>query len=139
MQYWTKDAVCDPHDKSENTWYVCVFNGWGSPAASGKGGLFRTKDRGRTWARIAGNDLVPYKVLNAESCTISPKNPNEMYLTTEYDGLWYTDNLGADKPSFKPVDSYPFKHPMRVFFDPYHADHLWVTSFGNGMRVGTMR
>lgn len=28
-------------------------------------------------------------------------------------------------------------HPERVFFNPYQNEELWVTSFGNGMRVGT--
>ena len=136
--YWTKDAVADPHDKSQNTWYVCVFNGWGGPA-SGKGGLFRTRDRGKTWTKIASNDLVPYRVLNADSCAVNPARSNEMYLTTEYNGLWHTENLSADRPTFTPVESYPFKHPMRVFFNPYKPGEVWVTSFGNGIRVGNSR
>jgi len=35
------------------------------------------------------------------------------------------------------VKSYPFRQPERVFFNPYNQSEVWVTSFGNGMKVGT--
>ena len=31
---------------------------------------------------------------------------------------------------------YPFRFPSRVFFNPYDVNEVWVTSFGNGMRLG---
>jgi hypothetical protein len=40
MQYWTKDIVIDPSDPTQNTWYVCVFSGWGG-APNGLGGLYK--------------------------------------------------------------------------------------------------
>jgi hypothetical protein len=66
----------------------------------------------------------------------NPDNPDEMYLTTEYEGLWHSDNCRATAPQFSRVDSYPFKQPERVFFNPYNKNEIWVSSFGNGMRVG---
>ena len=41
MEYWTKDVVVDPHDPSESTWYLGVFDRTGE---SGEGGLYRTRD-----------------------------------------------------------------------------------------------
>ncbi len=128
MRYYTKDVILDPHDASQKSWYVAVWSGWG-PVASGKGGLFRTTDRGATWSRISD-------IFRVESATISPWSPEEMYVTTETDGLWRTTNLQTSAPSFVPVDSYPFFHPLRVFFDPYEPARVWVTSFGNGLATG---
>ena len=128
MQYWTRDLTIDPHDNDQDTWYVGVFSGWGG-APNGLGGTYKTTDRGMNWNRI--NDLH-----RVESCAIHPEDPNIMYVTTEAEGLWYTDNLSSSDPSFRLIPSYPFQHPVRVFFDPFDADDIWVTSFGNGLRLG---
>jgi len=128
MYYWTKDLIIDPSDATQNTWYVGVFSGWGGPP-NGLGGLYRTTNRGLSWTRINSLDRVT-------SCAISPGNSNEMYLTTETEGLWYTSNLSAATPTFTSVTSYPFRQPERVFFNPYNPNEIWVTSFGNGLSVG---
>jgi photosystem II stability/assembly factor-like uncharacterized protein len=127
MYYWTKDLVIDPSDPLQNTWYACVFSGWGG-APNGLGGLYRTTDLGQSWTRISDLDRV-------ESCAVSPTG-SAMYITTEANGLWYTGNRHADLPTFKQVENYPFQHPLRVFFNPYQSSEIWVTSFGNGLRVG---
>lgn len=129
MLYWTKDLIIDPHDLIQSTWYVGVHSGWGG-APNSLGGLYKTTDRGINWDRILVLDRV-------ESCSISPDNPHIMYITTEAEGLWYTNQLDEDDPNFHLLESYPFQHPMRVFFDPFETDKVWVTSFGNGIRVGT--
>jgi photosystem II stability/assembly factor-like uncharacterized protein len=128
MHYWTKDLVIDPHDPSQDTWYVGVFSGWGGPP-NGLGGLYKTANRGQSWNRILNLDRVA-------SCTIHPGNPGEMYVTTEAEGLWHTTNLNGAAPFFAQVDSYPFRQPERVFFNPFDANQVWVTSFGNGIRIG---
>ena len=128
MQYWTKDLVVDPYDLTQNTWYACVFSGWGGPP-NGLGGLYRSTNRGGSWTGINSLDRVT-------SCTFSPTNSNEMYLTTETEGLWYSSNVNTPAPVFTAVTSYPFRQPERVFFNPYDPNEIWVTSFGNGLRVG---
>jgi photosystem II stability/assembly factor-like uncharacterized protein len=126
MRYWTKDILVDPHDAQQNTWYVGVFSGWGGPS-NGLGGLYRSRDRGQTWTRI-------YETHRVDSCSISPVNPEELYFTTETDGLWYTDTLNQPAITWTQT-TYPFRHPVRVFFNPYDPGEIWVTSFGNGLRV----
>ena len=128
MLYWTKDVVIDPHDASQNTWYACVFSGWGGPP-NGLGGLYRTTNRGTAWTRISARDRVG-------SCTVSPVDPEEMYFTTETEGLWSTSNLHSGSPVFSRVNGYPFRQPERVFYNPYASDDVWVTSFGGGLFVG---
>jgi len=127
MHYWTKDLVVAPSDSAQNTWYVGVASGWGG-APNGLGGLYKSTDRGLNWSRILTLDRV-------ESCTIAPSDPAEMYVATEGQGLWYTANLTATTPAFSAVTSYPFGHPLRVFYDP-QAGRVWVTSFGYGMAEG---
>jgi hypothetical protein len=82
-----------------------------------------------SWTRINSLDRVT-------SCAFSPTNSNDMYLTTETEGLWYTSNVNIVAPVFTAVTSYPFRQPERVFFNPYNPNEIWVTSFGNGLRVG---
>ena len=129
MHYWTKDIVIDPADPAQNTWYVGVFSGWGGPP-NGLGGLYRTTNRGVNWVRVNSLDRVT-------SVTFSPAHAGHAYLTTETDGLWYTTNLRAPAPVFTRVASYPFRQPERVFFNPYNPGEIWVTSFGNGLMMGT--
>jgi photosystem II stability/assembly factor-like uncharacterized protein len=127
MHYWTKDVIIDPHDATQNTWYVAVFSHWGSPPYDA-GGLYRTTDRGQNWTRI--NSLF-----RVESATVHPRNSNVLYLTTEIQGLWLTQNLRQTSPSFTQVSDYPFRHPTRVLFNPYNLNETWVASFGGGLLI----
>lgn len=129
MHYWTKDIVVDPFDKSQNTWYVCVFSGWGG-APNGLGGIYKTTNRGQAWVRISDLDRVT-------SLTFNPADHSEAYVTTETLGLWHSANMTAATPAFSRVDGYSFRQPERVFYNPYKPGEIWITSFGNGMRVGT--
>ena len=130
MLYWTKDIVVDPADATQNTWYVGVFSGWGG-APNGLGGLYRTTNRGATWVKINALDRVT-------SLTFPPTNAADAFLTTETEGLWHTANIHATTPVFTLVANYPFRQPERVFFNPYNANEIWVSSFGHGLMVGNL-
>ncbi len=132
MNYWTKDLVVDPFDPQQNTWYACVWSGWGGPA-NDLGGLFRTTDRGLSWEKITED----HQFHRVSSVTTDPKDAETMYLTTEEEGLWVTHNKSASMPDWELVTAYPFHHPERVFFNPYDKHDLWVCSFGNGMQHGS--
>lgn len=132
MHYWTKDVIISPNDPTQNTWYACVYSGWGG-APNGLGGLYRTTNRGASWTKLSGTTID-----RVGSITFNPNNPNEIYLATEGQGLWMSSNITSASPTFTKVQSYPFHQPERVYFNPYNANELWVTSFGNGMKVGTL-
>jgi len=128
MKYWTKDLAVDPSDATGRTWWVAVFSGWGG-APNGLGGLYRTTDAGTSWTRVWDADRV-------ESVAFPPGAGTEAYATTETDGLWHTDARGAASPVFGRVASYPFRQPVRVFFNPRDTAEMWVASFGNSLRAG---
>ena len=132
MRYWTKDVVIDPNDITQNTWYAGVFSGWGGPP-NGLGGLYKTTNRGASWSKLTGNLLD-----RVTSLTFNPNNANEVYITTETQGLWVSKNINVGTPTFQQVNSYPFRQPERVFFNPFDTNQMWVSSFGNGMKMGLM-
>lgn len=127
MHYWTKDLVIDPHDNSQSTWLVGVFQHWGGGHA-GFGGLFRTTDRGLHWTRISDIPRV-------ESVTIDPKDEDVAWMTTEAHGLWKSQDFSESMPSFSQDPDYPFQHPVRVFLNPYDDGQMWVASVGDGLRA----
>lgn len=132
MYYWTKDIVIDPYDPTQNTWYVCVFSGWGG-APNGKGGLFRSLDRGLTWTKLTGTQFD-----RVTSITFNPSVQNQAYLTTEVQGLWMSNNMNLPTPTWSLVSNYEFRQPERVFFNPFNTNEIWVTSFGNGLKMGNL-
>jgi len=132
MKYWTKDLIIDPTDQLQNTWYVCVFSGWGG-APNGLGGLYKTTDRGKTWIKLTGSQFD-----RVTSITFNPKNTSQSFLTTETQGLWISKNMNTPTPAWTLVDSYPFRQPERVYFNPFNQDEIWISSFGNGMKMGTI-
>jgi photosystem II stability/assembly factor-like uncharacterized protein len=132
MYYWTKDVVIDPNDATQNTWYANVFSGWGG-APNGLGGLYKTTNRGTNWTKLTGSTLD-----RVTSCTFNPNDANELYITTETQGLWKSNNINNVTPAFSNVASYPVRQPERVFFNPFNTTEMWVTSFGNGMKMGTI-
>lgn len=132
MQYWTKDIIIDPSDPLQNTWYVCVFSGWGG-APNGRGGLFRTTNRGASWTKLTGTQFD-----RVTSITFNPASLNQAYLTTETQGLWISNDMNAPTPFWTLVANYPFRQPERVFFNPFNVNEVWVTSFGNGLKMGLL-
>lgn len=132
MHYWTKDIVIDPNDSTQNTWFACVFSGWGG-APNGLGGLYKTTNRGSSWIKLTGSTID-----RVTSITFNPNNLNQIFLTTEGQGLWTSSNINAANPTFAMVDAYPFQQPERVFFNPYQPTEMWVTSFGNGMKSANL-
>lgn len=125
MQEKTFNIIPDINDTSEQTWYACV----GNSSTANYSGLYKTTDRGQNWVNLMpGTSVI--------SCTFDPSHNNEMYICTELNGLYYATN--TNNTTFTPVtvSNYDFRAPQRVFFNPYDSNEVWVTSFGNGLKVG---
>ncbi len=130
MLYYTKDLVIDPSDATQNTWYVGVWSGWGG-APNGLGGLYKTTNRGQSWIRIFN------AVDRVSSITFKPQTTNEVWLSTETDGLWHSTTMNTLFPIFIRENTFPFRQPERIFFNPYQTNEFWVTTFGGGLFRGT--
>jgi hypothetical protein len=132
MQYWTKDIIIDPSDATQNTWHVGVFSGWGG-APNGLGGLYKTTNRGASWTKLTGTQFD-----RVTSITFNPANFTEAYLTTETQGLWISNTMNNATPTWSLVANYPFRQPERVFFNPFNTNEIWISSFGNGLKMGLL-
>ncbi len=125
MRQFTSDLVVDPNDSTDSTWFACVRK---VPTAPSAAGLYRSTVRGSAWSKVFGLPVI--------SCTIHPTRPDEMFVCTEFDGLWYVTGARDAFPVFTQLTAYPFRRPTRVFFNPHDPTQVWVSSEGNGMRLG---
>lgn len=126
MQYDVRYLMLDPSDTTENTWLVSVCNNGGP---TGQPGLYRTINRGQEWTNV-----MPATRVN--TITFHPSHPDEMYVCTERNGLYYAIGANTFSPVLTRIPSYPYRSPQRAFFNPYNQNEVWITSAGNGMRVG---
>ena len=134
MQYHTRDITIDPADASQNTWFAGVWT-TNNGVYSAAGQIFKTTNRGVSWTPLldsAGSSAMS----RLEQVAINPSSTDEAYVTTAEKGLWYTSNIHAATPTFTRVTNYGLYSPIRVFFNPYNAGEVWVTSFGYGIVKG---
>ena len=135
---WTKDIIIDPTDVSQNTWYVGV-NGYpfwtytttNDSSSWDKAGLYKTTDRGLNWTKLIGVDSLK----GVNSLFFNPNNLDQVFMTTDRNGLWMCNNIHTANPSFQQVSSYPYIQSERVFFNPYKQSEMWVCAWGNAMMV----
>ena len=126
MNYSLRSITVDPNYASDSVWWACVHavnNG------SAQAGLWKTTDRGQTWTRPGSNGF------NATTVTFDPLHPHTAWMGTEGAGLIYITNTNLTTPVFDTIDEFPFRFPWKVFFNPFDAGELWVTTFGNGLRL----
>ncbi|MBL0174020.1 MAG: T9SS type A sorting domain-containing protein [Ignavibacteria bacterium] len=124
MRDRVNSLLVDPADTTDNTWYAFV----GLAGATGQPGVHRSNDRGASWTRIVAQ--------GAWSGTFNPRRPDDMVLCTDGAGLMYLRNARGATPVAVSDSAFPFRNPMRAFFNPYDDRQLWVMTFGNGMYVG---
>jgi hypothetical protein len=135
MAYYTRDLVVDPGNSSR--WFVAVQStktdtNHANPVYDGRGGVYRTNNKGDDWVRIFTHD-------GAQSVTYVPGATPLLYVTSLNEGLWVSSNPNDTTPTFTRVTSFPFARARRVFVDPHRADGtIWVTTQGGGLWRGTV-
>ena len=60
------------------------------------------------------------------------------FICTEGDGLWTSTDIHAASPTFQAGFQLSILLPMESIFNPYNSSEMWVTSFGNGMKVASL-
>ena len=119
----TVNVEIDRNDPTQSTWLAFVS------ATGNLGGVFRTTNKGVNWTQVYNSPVL--------SGSFHPSLANEMYICTTKSGLVYATNTNSNSFTITPVTSYPFRNPQKVFFNPYNINEVWVTSFGNGIKMGT--
>ncbi len=121
--FWPKDFLVDPRDS--RTIYVGAAD-----ARAGQAGLWRTRDGGATWRRLAQKGSEHF------GAYLHPAHKGWVYMTLTEGapgaGLWLSKDDGQ---TWKPM-SLPFVNAQRVSFDPAHADIIYVTTFGGSVWKG---
>ena len=144
---WTSDIVLDPSDPAQNTWYVATvgasfYNYTNNPLNCWKkGGVYKTTNRGTSWARITETTSDPYgldSIRAVNSLTFNPLNPKQVFVATLYDGLWACDDVSSATPFFYRIQNFPYLSLARIFFNPYKLTEMWVATAGNGMWVADL-
>jgi photosystem II stability/assembly factor-like uncharacterized protein len=125
---WPKDVTVDPADSRIIYLGACDTNG---PEGTEEGGLYRTRDGGATWTRLAREGREHF------GAYLHPARPGWIYMTLcegpPGSGLWLSKDDGA---SFAPMEGIPFSNIQRVEFDPADAGVIYVSTFGGSVWRG---
>lgn len=118
--------VVDPEDPNQ-----LLISAWGR-STKGKfspdigGGIFLSKDEGKTWKAVLQNDQHIHDI------TYDPRN--KTYYACSFNGSAYKS---IDKgETWKRIKGYNFKWGKRVDFDPRNPDKIFIVTFGGGVWYG---
>jgi len=116
------------HPQNSNVILVGVCDAGGGDQS---GGLYRTKDGGRTWQRIARQARQTF------GGYFHPKHDGWIYMTLTEGapgaGLWLSQDSSQTWQAF---DELPFSNIQRVTFDPSDDGLIYVTTFGGSVWRG---
>ncbi len=106
-----------------------------------QGGLYMTKDAGKTWTQLVGDGMPPQKRLPARLSRyartffvkVHPRSPRRIYLGATTHGLFLSEGGGQ---SWCEIRGIPFTACQRVTFDPGDHGTIWVATLGGGVWKG---
>ncbi len=103
---------------------------WTMISGGEEGGVYRSKDAGATWQKLAGG--LPTGMVGKIGVSVSPANPNRVFALVEAEagGLYRSDN-GGDSwrhvSSRKDIYHRPWYY-MRVTADPTDENTVWINN-----------
>jgi len=114
----------DPRDPDR-----LYLSAWGLAAPGGDtgGGIFLSRDAGKTWTSVLSEAQHVYDV------AIDPRNPDIMYACGFDQGVYRSTDRGA---SWHRIRGFNFKWGQRVVPDPADPAYIYVTTFGGGVWHG---
>lgn len=125
--HWPKDFTVDPRDS--RIVYLGASDPERPPRAE-EGGLYRTKDGGKTWTRIAregGGHFGAYLHPNGKWIYMTLAEGTPTY------PLWLSKDDGA---TWVPFTELPFSNILRIRFDSAAPDVIYATTFGGSVWKG---
>ena len=132
---WYATSFCfDPRD--DNVIYVTA----GSPPGRWRqGGVFKTRDGGRSWTRILDDELAVRTAgglrpsENMMCVAVHPDDSALVYVGTTTHGLLYSEDGGT---SWKAYAAFPATPVQSISFNPGDHGRMVVTTFGSGAWEG---
>jgi photosystem II stability/assembly factor-like uncharacterized protein len=102
---------------------------WGrrTPEGAVGGGVFLTKDGGKTWSHVLVKDQHVYDV------TIDPKDTRILYACGFESSAWRSTDRGE---TWRRIPGYNFKWGHRVIPDPHQPGMIYITTFGGSVWHG---
>lgn len=136
LNRWATDFSFDSKDK--NTIFVSAA----TPAGGmGVGGIYRTKDGGKSWLKLIGEKetqrmvkLSSYELFMAVS--VHPDNPDIVFAGSTFSGLFVSTDGGK---TWRWCHDYPFVTPQRISFDPNNSDVMYIASMGAGIWTASVK
>jgi photosystem II stability/assembly factor-like uncharacterized protein len=95
--------------------------------ATGGGGIYLSKDSGKTWRNVLDRDQHVYDV------TTDPRNPSLLYACGFESSAWRSTDRGEH---WQRIEGYDFKWGHRVIPDPNDASKIFVSTFGGSVWLG---
>jgi photosystem II stability/assembly factor-like uncharacterized protein len=124
--HWPKDFTVKADDPRTILLSACDVRGH-----EGEGGLYRTRDGGRSWARLARKGREHFGAF------YHPDHPGWIYMTltegAREAGLYLSRDDGA---TWEPFPTLPFRNIQRVAFDPARPGEILLTTFGSSILRG---
>ena len=124
--HWPKDFSVKADDSETVLLSASEIRG-----AAGEGGLYRTRDGGQTWKKLAQKGREHFGAF------YHPNHPKWIYMTlTEgapESGLYLSRDDGA---TWEPFPALPFRNIQRVTFDPARPKEVILTTFGSSILRG---
>lgn len=120
------DVVTSPHDPDE-VLVACAMDLHSKTGAPG--GVYRSKDRGKTWQRVFEKPRC---------CRVDyhPTDSTVLFCGAD-DGLHWSLDAGK---TWQPAVGLPFKAEIsRANVDPHDPNRIWVTTWGGGVWTGKFR
>lgn len=93
------------------------------------GGIYLSKDGGRTWRQVLDRDRHVYDV------TVDPRDPKLLFAAGFESSAWRSSDRGEH---WTRIAGFNFKWGHRVIPDPVENDSVYVTTFGGSVWHGSM-
>jgi photosystem II stability/assembly factor-like uncharacterized protein len=106
--------------------YLAVW-GRNTPQGAVDGGIYMSKDGGRSWRNVLARDQHVYDI------TSNPRDSHTLYASGFESSAWRSKDRGE---TWQRIRGFNFKWGHRVIPDPQHPGMIYITTFGGSVWYG---